>query len=225
MPLYSNNAGRYHGDQAALDLRNQGRKVAATPHIRLASLWAAMIVIACALAGCGPAIVGGVTLGASVLHDRRTTGTVVDDQQIEITATHIFYQTPEFSQRARINVTSYDYVVLLTGQSEEPGVSARFAERVAAIPKVKRVVDEVTVGPLATAGREATDVAVTSRVKLALAKVRKPGFDLTRVKVVTEAGVVYLMGLLHPDEIDPVVETVRYVPGVKRVVTVFQTIG
>ena len=174
------------------------------------------------LQGCGILIVGGVATGAAVIYDRRDSETVLKDQQIEFQAMQLLSQNQDISNQSRIAVTSYNRTVLLTGQAKTRGAAERFADLVSRMPEVRRVVDEVTIGPLASLTRESEDVLVTSRVKLAINEVDYPGFDAMRVKVVTEAGVVYLMGLVSPNEADAAVEKARYVPGVKKVIKVFE---
>jgi osmotically-inducible protein OsmY len=90
------------------------------------------------------------------------------------------------------------------------------------MPKVERVIDEVTIGPGIDLMQESNDVVITTRAKVSLAELSLPGFDPTRVKVVTEDGVVYLMGLVSPEEAEAAAEKIRYVPGVKRVVKLFE---
>jgi osmotically-inducible protein OsmY len=174
------------------------------------------------LQGCPAFVVGGVATGAAVIHDRRDAQTVLADQQIELQAMQLLHENPDIAKRSRIAATSYNHMVLLTGQAETRAAAERFANLVSRLPKVRRVVDEVAIGPLASFMRESEDVLVTSRVKLAITEVDYPDFDATRTKVVTEAGVVYLMGLVTPGEADAVVEQARYVPGVKKVIKVFE---
>ncbi|MBS1202205.1 MAG: putative periplasmic or secreted lipoprotein, partial [Chromatiaceae bacterium] len=123
---------------------------------------------------------------------------------------------------SRIGVTSYNQKVLLTGQAETEAAATSAAELVSRLPKVERVIDEVTIGPPISMTQISEDVYLTSRAKFALTEIKLPGFDPTRVKVVTENGVVYLMGLVSQDEADAAAEQVRYVPGVQRVVKLFE---
>lgn len=174
------------------------------------------------LQGCAPAVVGGAAVGASVAHDRRTTGVAVEDQNIEFKALHMKLQDETLRDHTTISATSYNMVVLLTGQAETTELRDRYAGIVSGIASVRRVVNEVTVGPVATLTERGNDSYLTAKVKAKLFDVKIPNFDPTRVKVVTEQGVVYLMGLLTPQEADAVVEKVRYVRGVKRVVKIFE---
>lgn len=174
------------------------------------------------LNGCAPLILGGAAMGAAAAYDRRGAKAFFEDEQIELTAMHALANEPAIQGRARISVTSYNYKVLLTGRARTDAVVAHAAGVVSQLPKVQKVINEVTVGPNLSMQREGEDVLITSRAKLALLNVNVPGFDATRVKVVTSNGVVYLLGLVSTEEGDAAAEQVRFVPGVSRVVKLFE---
>lgn len=174
------------------------------------------------LSGCAALVVGGAAVGAAAAYDRRGYTAFVADQEIELNATSALAAEPGLKGRGRFSVTSYNYKVLLTGQGETEAVVAQAAGVVSRLPKVQRVINEVTVGPNISLGRMSEDVVLTSRAKFALLNVKVPGFDATRVKVVSEDGVVYLLGLVSVEEGDAAAEQVRYVPGVQRVVKLFE---
>jgi osmotically-inducible protein OsmY len=176
------------------------------------------------LQGCAVLAVGGIAAGASVAHERRQPLTVLQDEHTEHSAAQLLIDHPDINMHSRIAITSYNHLVLLTGQAETQAISDRFAQMVARLPKVTKVVNEVTIGPSASFARESGDALITSRVKLALTQIDVPGFDATRVKVVTEEGTVYLMGLVHPREGKEAAEKARYVPGVVKVIKVFEYI-
>jgi len=178
------------------------------------------------LTGCAAVLVGGAAVGtAAVIHDRRDYTDILKDQELEMSAARALGRDPLVSANSRISVTSYNRKVLLTGQARDSEVVARATELVSGIPKVELVIDEVAIGPNISVTQESQDVWLTSQAKLALAKVKLPDFDPTRVKVVTEDAVVFLMGLVSPEEGDAAAEQVRYVPGVKRVVKLFEYRG
>lgn len=181
-----------------------------------------LLSLTVALSGCAPLIVGGAMVGASAIYDRRPSQVVLEDQQIELTAIHQLLQDPAIQGHSRIAVTSYNRTVLLTGQAESADVVRQAIDHVSRLPKVARVIDELTVGPNTDLMRQSEDVYITSRAKLAMTAVDLPEFNATRIKVVTENGVVYLLGLVSPAEADAATEQVRYVPGVKRVVKLFE---
>lgn len=176
------------------------------------------------LQGCAALVVGGAATTAVVAHDRRTTGIFVEDQAIELKAYDRLAQDAAIKANSNIKVTSYNKVVLLTGQAENDAVR-RKAETIAGqVEQVRRVVNEIEIGSTSSLGEGSRDVALTTEIKLRLTKVDLPDFDPLRVKVVTERGSVYLMGLLTKDEAHAVTEVVRYVSGVRRVVKIFEYI-
>ncbi len=197
------------------------------PHIpiritrRRLLLWPALAALSALLQGCPAVFIAGAATGVSVIHDRRSAGAVLDDQTIEVEAALALYNDANVRDNSSISVTSYDYQVLLTGQANTAEVGQAAASIVARIGKVKRVVNEVATEPSATFTEETEASYITSDVKLSLFKVKVPTFDPTRVKVITEKNVVYLMGLVTREEADAVVAQVRYVNGVNKVVTVF----
>lgn len=176
------------------------------------------------LQGCAPVVVGGAATGASVAHDRRSGGSALDDQTIEFKALNILHTNSDLVKHGNFSTTSFNQIVLLTGQAESESYRSKYARLVGQIPKIKRVVNEVQIGPDAGLSQQTTDTWITSKAKTQLFKIKIPGFDPLRVKIVTESGVVYLMGIVTPQEADATVEKVRYLRGVKQVVKVFEYI-
>lgn len=176
------------------------------------------------LQGCAALVVGGAATTAVVAHDRRTTGIMVEDQAIELKAYDQLAKDEAIKQNSRINVTSYNKVVLLTGQADSDAIRRKAEQIAGQVEQVRRVVNEIEIGSTASFGEHSRDVALTTEVKLRLTKVDLPDFDPLRVKVVTERGSVYLMGLLSKEEANAVTEVVRYISGVRRVVKVFEYI-
>ncbi len=176
------------------------------------------------LGGCGAVVVGGAVTTAAVAHDRRTTGTFVEDQEILIRAIGLRNADAELKRKSNVNIDVYNMQVLLTGQAENMQIVEAFSRRVAQIPRVRHVFNEVVVGAESTWGEATADAYLTSKVKLALFDVEIDGFDPTRVEVTSSQGSVYLMGLLTPAEAEAVTERVRFVSGVKRVVKLFEYI-
>jgi len=182
------------------------------------------LVIASLLSGCAALVVGAGTTGATVAHDRRTTGTYVEDKAILLKALQMRSQDEVLQKNSNISIEVYNLKILLTGQAVDADIVARFRDKLITIDRVKHVYNEVTVGAEGTWSEAAADTLLTSRVKVDLFKVGIQGFDPLRVKVTSSLGTVYLMGLLTPEEADAVVEKVRYISGVKRVVRLFEYI-
>ncbi|MEW8429037.1 MAG: BON domain-containing protein, partial [gamma proteobacterium symbiont of Ctena orbiculata] len=164
-----------------------------------ASLLAICITVSI-LQGCAAAVVGGAAATATVAHDRRTTGTIVEDQSIELKAYDLMSKDPRFKQQSSIHVTSYNLVVLLTGQAADESLRSKAEQLAASIDRVRRVVNEVEIGSTSTLVENSRDVALTTEVKVRLAKIKLPDFDPLRVKVVTERGAVFLLGLITKKE-------------------------
>jgi len=182
------------------------------------------LVIASLLSGCAAILVGAGTTGATVAHDRRTTGTYVEDKAILLKVLQMRSQDEVLKKNSNISIEVYNLQILLTGQAVDADIVARFRDKLITIDRVKHVYNEVTVGAEGTWSEAAADTLLTSRVKVELFNVGIQGFDPLRVKVTSSLGTVYLMGLLTPEEADAVVEKVRYISGVKRVVRLFEYI-
>ncbi|HSR62210.1 MAG TPA: BON domain-containing protein [Gammaproteobacteria bacterium] len=172
------------------------------------------------LHGCAAAVVGTGATGVAVAHDRRTTGTVIEDQAIELKAIQAFYSDQQINAEAHINVTSYNTVVLVTGEAPTEELRDRIISIVRDIPKVSHVYNEITIAAPSSFVSRSSDSLITSKVKTRLLTLKD--FDGTRVKVVTEKGVVYLMGLVTREEGDRATETARKAGGVQKVVKLFQ---
>jgi len=174
------------------------------------------------LQACAPILVGGATAGASAVHDRRTLATSLEDQNIELKALSFVLQDKALFKHTSIGVTSYNLHVLLTGQAKDEALVKRYIGYVETIPRVARVINEIVIAPKVTATQSLSDGYISTQIKIRLFNIKQETFDPSRVKVVTENGVVYLMGILTRTEANQVVEIVRYVKGVRRVVKVFE---
>jgi osmotically-inducible protein OsmY len=183
-----------------------------------------LLILPLLLQACAPVVVGGAAVGVSVLHDRRPAEVVLTDEKSELGILAAIGEDENLYQHSSVGVTSYNRVVLLTGQADSPAVSGRIRDIAAGNSGVRRVVNEIQITTDSSLMSTGHDIYLTSRVKLALFDLDLPDFDPSRVKVVTEQNVVYLMGLLTPDEAAAVVEKVRYVNGVKRVVKILEYI-
>jgi osmotically-inducible protein OsmY len=181
-----------------------------------------VLLLAAALplvSGCAGVFVAGA--GATVLmaDDRRTTGVYVEDENIEWKAVARF--NSDFTD-SHINATSYNRKVLLTGEVASEATKKAAEAAVRSIASVLSVANELTVGGNTSFTSRGNDSLITSNVKARM--VGNGKFSTNHVKVVTEAGVVYLMGLVTPAEGDAAVEVARSTSGVSRVVKVFEHI-
>jgi osmotically-inducible protein OsmY len=175
------------------------------------------------LSGCAGVIFGGVAAGAGVAHDRRTTGTMVEDQSIETKTYAALDQIEGVKDESHINVTSYNKVVLLSGEVTTQELKEKAEETARGIPHVQEVHNELVVASPTSLGERSNDAWITTKVKSSFFQINDmPDFDPSRVKVVTERSVVYLFGLVDPEEANAAVETARRVSGVQKVVTLFE---
>ena len=177
------------------------------------------------LNGCAPLVVGGTATGVAVVHDRRTAGTVLEDQAIELKAIGALRKHEDLYKQSHFNVTSYNMMVLLSGETPTEAYKQRAHEIVSRVERVRRVYNELSVAAPSSMMSRSSDTLITGKVKTSLFRIKGlEGFDPTRVKVVTENGTVYLMGLLTRREGDAVAEQARSIGGVQRVVKLFEYI-
>jgi osmotically-inducible protein OsmY len=171
------------------------------------------------LAGCVPVIVAGAAGGAAmVATDRRSAGAQVDDESIELKMNT--QATSEFGDRIHLNVTSYNGVVLLTGEVPDQAALTKVGNLAKNIEKVRVVHNEMVVGPNSDFSARSNDSYITSKVKTRMLEANK--FPPNAVKVVTERSVVYLMGIVSKEEGDAAAEIAATTAGVARVVKFFQ---
>lgn len=173
------------------------------------------------LQGCFPVVAAGAGTAAMVAIDRRQPEIVLGDQRIETTAATRL--TERFKDDAHVNVTSFNYVVLVTGEVPSEAVKGQIEALVRAIPQVKSVVNELQVAGVSSYASRSNDTYLTGKVKAGFVSVDK--FSANDVKVVTEAGVVYLMGLVTRKEAEDATEAARSTGGVRKVVRVFEYIA
>lgn len=192
-------------------------------HLRLV-LVTAILTSSLWISGCAPLVIGAVAVGgASVVHDRRTAGTIVDDQAIEAKTLAALYREPDLMKQSHINVTSYNNIVLLSGETPTEAFRTRAEEITKGMEHVRRVYNELTIAAPSSYMTRSSDSWITTQVKARLVEIRDiKGFDPTRVKVVTENGTVFLMGLVSRQEGNATAESARQVGGVQRVVKLFE---
>ncbi|MCX7945454.1 MAG: BON domain-containing protein [Hydrogenophilus sp.] len=172
------------------------------------------------LAGCFPAVATGVAVTASIAADRRTSGAIVEDERLEWALANDLQKA--FGDKAHINVTSFNRVVLLTGEVPDAATKERADVTARTTPNVRAVVNELIIAPPSTLGARANDVNLATQVKARLVGSRDLSAHL--IKVTAENGVVYLMGLVTRREADIATQIARTTAGVKRVVRVFELI-
>jgi len=182
-----------------------------------------LALVGALLAGCVPMVVGtAVVGGAIVATDRRAGGSQVDDELIQMKGSSRLDEAfPD--GRVRVNVTSYNRMVLLTGQVPNDADKTTVEQVVAKVDNVQSVINELSVGPATTLGERSKDAFVTTKVKASI--VDSQDLFANSIKIVTHRGVVYLMGRVTEREANHAAELARGVSGVTKVVKVFEIIS
>jgi len=172
------------------------------------------------LQACATAVVTGAATGASLAHDRRTAGSVIDDQGIEFKASYAIFNNKEIYQQSHINVTSYNGTVLITGETLTEQLKQKVYDLVRVIPKVRTIHNELIIAAPSALPSRSSDAWITSKVKAKITADKH--LDPFYIKVVTEHGTVYLMGIVGRSEADLAVRIVSNSAGVQRVVKIFE---
>jgi osmotically-inducible protein OsmY len=174
--------------------------------------------------GCAAAVATGAAAGAAVgisaAHDRRTIGTVIDDQSLELTVSAALRNDKILHESSHINVTTYNGIVLLTGETPNKSLKKRAMEIVKSIPNIKHIYNELDLLEPSSLISRSKDSWITTKVKAKM--VAQKVVDSTRIKVVTEQGTVYLLGLVTPKEAELAASLASHTEGVQRVVKIFE---
>lgn len=173
------------------------------------------------LSACAPLIVGGAVMTGVVASDRRTTGTLVEDESIEIKVASAVRR--EMGDRIHLNVTSFNRQVLLTGEVRTAADKERAEKLAQSQENVNSVVNDLAVMPVSTLTQRSKDTVTTGRVKAAFVDAKD--LQVSAIKVVTERGIVYLMGRVTPREAKRATDIARSIGGVTKVVRVFEEIS
>jgi len=173
------------------------------------------------LFGCAVVAVGGAAAatGTAVV-DRRTTGTLVEDQTIEVKAIKAIHDDAELNKQAHLNIISYNTVVLVVGETPTDAMRQRAIAIVKATDKVTHVYNEITIAAPSSLTSRGSDSIITTKVKTKMFANKK--VSGIQFKVVTEKGVVYLMGIVSHSEAELATDIARQTGGVQKVVKLFQ---
>jgi osmotically-inducible protein OsmY len=163
------------------------------------------------------AILAGITIAQGCATDRRTVGTQLDDENIELSVRKAFTDDDRLGDDVHVNITCLNGTVLLTGEATTAEQRDIVVSRARRFEGVKRVVSEINVAEPTSFANRVHDSWITGQVKAKMLDLKS-----TRIKVVTENSVVYLMGLVKQSEGELAAETARTVGGVTRVVKVFE---
>jgi osmotically-inducible protein OsmY len=171
-----------------------------------------------AISGCAPLLIGGAMVGGGlVATDRRTTGTQIEDEAIELKSGA---RIRELATLGRVNVISYNRLVLLVGEVQGTAEKAAVEQAVARVENVRNVVNEIALAPNSSVSSRSNDTLLTTKVKATF--VDAADLQANAVKVVVERNIVYLMGRVTEREAARAAELARSIKGVQKVVRVFE---
>lgn len=188
-------------------------------HGLIATLLAASV--AGGLQGCLPVVAAGAGAGALMANDRRSSGAYVDDETLEWKVEGQI--SDRFGDRVHVNAVSFNRVVLLAGEAPDAAAKDELTRIASANAAVRNVINDVVIGPHSSIGSRSNDAVITSKVKGRF--VDQATFGVAHVKVYTEAGTVFLMGLVTHREADAATELARTTSGVTKVVRAFEYIA
>lgn len=182
------------------------------------------VVLAAALASlsaCAPLLLGGAVMTGVLVTDRRTTGAQVEDEGIELKVASAVRQ--DLGDRVHLNVTSFNRKVLLTGEASSLADKERAEKLAQAQENVQSVINDLALATPSSLSQRSKDIVTTSRVKAAFVDAKD--LQVNAIKVSTERGTVYLMGRVTSREAKRASDIVRGIPGVTKVVRVFDEIS
>ena len=189
-------------------------------HVHWVRISAALALVM-GLGACAPLVVGSFVGGAMVATDRRTSGTQLEDEGIELRSANRIREM--VGDRVHVNITSYNRQVLLTGEVPNDRDRQYLAKLVSEVDNVRSVVNELAVMPASSLGDRSTDALITGKIKASM--LDSKDIFASAYKVVTERGTVYLMGRVTQREANRATDIARTVGGVKKVVRVFEVIS
>ncbi|HEY6597838.1 MAG TPA: BON domain-containing protein [Pseudomonadales bacterium] len=187
------------------------------------ALVAALVAGAAALSACAPLVVAGVAAAGTtaVVTDRRTAGTQVDDQSIQLRVSSEL-STALGKQPVHINVNSFNRRVLLTGEVPDEQAKTQAGEVAARSRDVRMVVNELAIAPPSSIGDRTNDTGLTTKVRASFVNTKEVAFN--SIEIVTERRTVYLLGIVTQREADIAALVASKVSGVQQVVKVFEIV-
>jgi osmotically-inducible protein OsmY len=181
-----------------------------------AALW--VLAAALPLGGCAPLLLGGAMVGGTlVATDRRTTGIQLEDESIELKAAA---RVRGLATLGQVSVTSYNRILLLTGEVPSEREKQAVEQAVAGVENVRNVVNELAVTSNSRLGERSNDAWITTKIKASMVDAKD--LQANAYKVVVDRGIVYLMGRVSEREATRGAELARAIPGVQKVVRVFE---
>lgn len=178
-------------------------------------------ILAIILVGCVPAaFIAGAGASGAIVYDKRNMVTMVEDRDMTNAVLKVIGDNPRLRDNTNITVASFNHVLLLAGQATTDDLRTQVYNIANALPKVKRVYNQITVEPPLDKKQIANDMWITTKVKSMI--LAEPGLNSSQIKVVTDHGVVYLMGVLTHKQSDIAADVASHVSGVQQVVKIFE---
>lgn len=172
------------------------------------------------LQGCVPLVATGIGAGALMAADRRSSAAYIEDQEIELRAGSRIGEA--YPKDTHVNVTSFNHDVLLTGEVPTAEAQQKITDIAQGVGNVRKVYNQTVVAPVSLFSSRSNDAYITTKVKARFLDAKR--FQVNYVKVVTEDGVVYLMGLVTAQEAEDAAQLASTTSGVKKVVKMFQIV-
>ena len=195
-----------------------------TPHhkestaVKMVGLAFAALTVTILTSACVPLVIGGAAATVAIAEDRRSPGTFVDDQSIENSA--LLRVKSRFGGQVHVNITSYNRRVLVSGEAATEAVKRGVEEEIGTVRGITRIFNELVVGPQAGVMSVSNDARLTTVVKTRFLEASR--FQANHVKVITEAGVVFLIGIVKRSEAETATQLASTTSGVVRVVRLFE---
>ncbi len=159
----------------------------------------------------------------SLLQERRNRETILTDKAIEAEAYSELNSEEDLTTQCHVTITTYNGATLIAGEAPNEDLRKKIISIVQVVPNVKLIHDNLTIGSPSDLSSRANDQLITDTIRTALSQIRTlPDFDPAMVKVITENGTVYLMGLVRRDEGTVVINVTKLQPGIKQIVTIFE---
>ena len=177
-----------------------------------------LVLVSGSLQGCFPVVAAGVGTGIMMAQDRRTSGTYIEDEAIEDKAAGIIGK--QYKNTVHVNVTSFNRNVLISGEVPSEAVKTEIGKLVSGVENVRNLNNELVVSGLSSLTSRGSDSLITSNVKLRFVNDKR--FSADHVKVITENGTVFLMGIVKRAEADAATEVASTTGGVQHVVKLFE---
>jgi osmotically-inducible protein OsmY len=190
--------------------------------MKKASFVITVLLFCSVITSCVPLVIGGAgaVVATSIVYDRRSVKTMMQDREIASQAQMAISDDLTLQGRSHISVIVFNHNVLLIGQVQTPELRARVYQIVHKLPRVKKIYNQLVISGVTTDLARTDDAWITTKVKAAL--LMQKGLHSLQLKIVTENGVVYLMGIVSHQQANLAVDVARRVRGVKKVVKVFE---